>query len=188
MEEDYEILKKYFIEKEKENIQLKEELESIKSKNEGIIKSRNNFRENVESGSFINNLTTNCQENKLNMSEENIEGVQGTQVLNQESNSNPINFQTSPILAEKKLNNIPIPNLKSTIFKREIESDTKIRSKSEISIRKESSSPPAEVVLNISGNLTENQVVNISNIGNTSRSKVSSVKNIKIINLLISEF
>jgi hypothetical protein len=30
--EEYEILKKYFIEKEKENIKLKEELESVKSK------------------------------------------------------------------------------------------------------------------------------------------------------------
>ncbi len=87
MEGEYEILKKYFIDKEKENIQLKEELELMKLKVEP--KSNSIKLKNIFSNNFSNNtnktatntnqdtpshgdLTTNFQDNKLCLSDDNM--------------------------------------------------------------------------------------------------------------------
>ena len=175
MEDDYEVLKNYFIDKEKDNLQFQEEFEFIKSKNESLLKSRNNLPNKIESAS-LNNLTTNCQENKLNLSEENFDVVH--QISNLEPFPNPINVEVSPILANKKPNIFKIPNLKSTLFRKEkereiLESEKNIRSKSEISIRGDNTSPRVEIGLNMSGNYTENPIINLTNFGNTSISRVS---------------
>lgn len=167
MEEDYEVLKKFFIEKEKENLQLKEELESIKSKNDVCLKSRNNNHNNQETAS-MNILTTNCQENKLNISEENYEGGL--------PNHSPDGLEISPLITGRKPSFLHVPNLKSIIFKREkeeLKSEKKLQSKSEIIYRNDNTTTPQnECALNMSGNFTENPIVNISNVANTSRSKV----------------
>lgn len=103
--EEYEILKKYFIDKEKENIQLKEELNLIKSKSNINIKSANS---NHNLALFQSNeamVSTNYQMqlNKLSINiDENTE------------NSNNFNNLDQNLLNDKQNNELISPSLNSS--------------------------------------------------------------------------
>jgi hypothetical protein len=135
MEGEYEILKKYFIDKEKENIQLKEELEKIKSKinindsaksevdtgcinitnipfTKRIVSSNTHQYQNQETSTNAN-LTTNFHESKIED-----------------------NFQTSGLVPRSSIM-LPKENIEETRISGMVFQKLNKRSKSEINFNRE---------------------------------------------------
>lgn len=160
MEGEYEILKKYFIDKEKENIQLKEELEMLKNKKHkrrsnisfknGTSHSTHNLASKIVTSSIVEtnsnaNITTNFQENKMFASTE-----------SKDLNLNEINSPVQKFKVKKELdadkNTIPRLSLQSTKF-------PKSEKKSKIEINPEITA----------FNSPENSILNDQNFSNTQR-------------------
>lgn len=131
--EDYEILKKYFIDKEKENLKLKEELELLKSKvdfssdvktnKSQIIESRNvteipvrvQSDMNFYSSIFLENIENKLEENQSD--NQNLNFLSKSLVLNKgREKSSQINFNNG-ILKEELNVNLPNTQLRDTISK-----------------------------------------------------------------------
>jgi hypothetical protein len=134
MEGEYEILKKYFIDKEKENIQLKEELEKIKSK----ISTSSSNKSEAETG-CINVINIPFGKGNLN----------NTQYHNQETSTNAnltTNFQETKADNENFQSSVHIPR-SSIMLPKENTEETRFpgmafqklnkRSKSEINFNRE---------------------------------------------------
>ena len=131
--EDYEILKKYFIDKEKENLKLKEELELLKSKvdlssdvksnKSQIIESRNvteipvrvQSDMNFYSSIFLENIENKLEENQSD--NQNLNFLSKSLVLNKgREKSSQINFNNGIIKEELNVN-LPNTQLRDTISK-----------------------------------------------------------------------
>jgi len=174
MEGEYEILKKYFIDKEKENIQLKEELEKIKSKisisgstkseaetgcinitnipfTKGIVSSNTIQYQNQETSTNAN-LTTNFQESKIED-----------------------NFQKSGLVPRSSIM-LPRENIDETRISGLVFRKLNKRSKSEINFNREiytNSSPNNNLqVINFNSN---------SNLDERGRNKVNESPSVRVI-------
>jgi hypothetical protein len=131
--EDYEILKKYFIDKEKENLKLKEELELLKSKvdfssdvktnKSQIIESRNvteiplrvQSDMNFYSSIFLENIENKLEENQSD--NQNLNFLSKSLVLNKgREKSSQINFNNG-IFKEELNVDLPNTQLRDTISK-----------------------------------------------------------------------